>query len=199
MNALEAKFTDQEKRMQIAEQAATTCTDMAAELDLVKNGIDQLETKQQDFMSSVHKRLVNMDNDMGEFRKTQERVQKLLSSYRELDDGIAKLSPLGSRVEDAEREIQGLKNCLSRKCVQQIENLDARLETLELQRSREAAEIRTRHDNFIKKCNGDMHKLQTEVKRLMELRPQVEVQQPYMQVPRSPDVRPRSVSPTAST
>lgn len=190
MNALEAKFTDQERRVQIAEEAATTCTSMAGELDRIKHGIDQLEAKQQEFMSGVHKRLVDMDKDMGEFQKTQERVQKLMSSYRKLDDSIMDLSTLGPRVESAETEIQGLKNSVGRKHVHEMESLEARLETLELQRSRKDAHNRTMQEDFMKKCNEDFQAMRTELAKLTEARRTAEVQQPYMQVPRSPDVDP---------
>ncbi|OAG08801.1 uncharacterized protein CC84DRAFT_1215271 [Paraphaeosphaeria sporulosa] len=188
MNALEAKFTDQERRVQVAEEAATTCTSMAGEFSLIKHDVDQIEAKQQEFMSGVHKRLVDMDKDMGEFRKTQERVQKLMSSYRELDDSIVDLSTLGPRVESAEREIQGLKNSVGRKHVHEMESLDARLEMLELQRSREAAQIRNMQEEFSKKYSGDLQTLRTEVAKLTATGRTAEVQQPYIQVPRSPDM-----------
>jgi hypothetical protein len=191
MNTLEAKFIDQERRVHVAEEAATTCASMAGELDLIKHGVDQLEAKQQEFMSGIHKRLVDMDKDMGEFRKTQERVQKLMSSYRELDDSIADLSTLGPRVESSEREIQGLKNSVGRKHVHEMEGFDARLETLELQRSREVAHIRTIQEDFMRKCSGDFQALRTEVAKLMATRRTAKIQQPYMQVPRSPDMNPR--------
>ncbi|KAF2442136.1 hypothetical protein P171DRAFT_523012 [Karstenula rhodostoma CBS 690.94] len=199
MNALEAKFTDQERRVQVAEEAATTCTSMAGKLDLIKHSVDQLEAKQQDFMSGVHKRLVDMDRDMGEFRKTQERVQKLMSSYRELDDSIVDLSTLGPRVESAEREIQGLKNSVGRKHVHEMESLDARLETLELQRSRETAQLQTMQGDFTRKCNSDLQAMRAEVAKLMETRRIAEVQQPYMQVPRSPDLDSRPTDLAAPT
>ncbi|KAL5409810.1 hypothetical protein PMIN03_005793 [Paraphaeosphaeria minitans] len=199
MNALEAKFTDQERRIQVAEEAATTCTNMAGEVDLIKHGVDQLEVKQQEFMSVVHKRLVDMDKDLGESRKTQERVQKLMSSYRELNDSIADLFTLGPRVESAEREIQGLKNSVGRKHVHEMESLEARLDTLELQRSREAAHIRNMQEEFVKKCNGDLQALRTEVASLTAARRTAEVQQPYMQVPRSPDMDPRPTDVDAVT
>jgi hypothetical protein len=199
MNALEAKFIDQERRVNVAEEAATTCTNMAGELDLVKNGVDQLEVKQQEFMSGVHKRLVDMDKEMGEFRKTQERVQKLMSTYRELDDSIVDLSTLGPRVESSEREIQGLKNSVGRKHVHEMEGFDARLETLELQRSREAAHIRSTQEDFMRKCSGDFQALRTEVAKMMDNRKTADIQQPYMQVPRSPDLNPRPANLAAPT
>ncbi|KAJ4345539.1 uncharacterized protein N0V89_011672 [Didymosphaeria variabile] len=194
LNAFEAKFTDQERRVRKAEEAATTCTGLTGVLDVVKNGVDQLETKQQEFMTGMHKRLVDIDKDIGEFRNTQERVQRLMSSYQGLDDSIVDLSSLGPRVEIAEREILGLKNSVGRKHVHEMEHLDARLEALELQRSREAAQIRAMQDDFTKRCNGEVQKLRTDVVKMMEVRRPVEVQSPYMQIPRSPDTYTRSTN-----
>ncbi|KAF1975196.1 hypothetical protein BU23DRAFT_566780 [Bimuria novae-zelandiae CBS 107.79] len=194
MDALETKSEDQQRRVQKAEEAAATCTDLAEEFDIVKHGVDQLETKQQEFMSAVHKRLVDMNKDMGEFRKTQERVQKLMASHQKLDDSFGDLSSLGTRVEDNAKEIQGLKNSVNLRHVHEMENLDARLEALELQRSREDASLRTMQDEFKKTWNGELQALRTEVMKLKETRRATPVQQPYMQVPRSPEIRPSAAT-----
>ncbi|KAL1603901.1 hypothetical protein SLS60_005493 [Paraconiothyrium brasiliense] len=188
MNALEARFTDQERRVHRAEEAATTCTDMTRELNLVKNEVDQLAEKQQEFMGGVQKRLLDIDKDLGEFRHTQETVKRLMSSCRGLDDSIVDLSSLGPRVDSAEKEILGLKNSVGRKHVHEMEDVVARLEALELQRSREAAQIRTFQDSFMQRWNDEIQKLRTEVVQMMEARRTAEVQPSYVQIPRSPDM-----------
>lgn len=196
MNALESRVKDQERRLQTSDEAVTTCTGLAEDFEVVKNGVDQLETKQRDFMNDVGRRLVDMDKIVDDSRKIQDRAQELMSSFQEINRCVEDLSSLSPRVQDVERELQGLKNSISRKYAQEIENLDARLEDLETQRSREGARIRTMQDEFTKRHKGELQALRTEMKKLTEsgTKKTVPVQQPYTQVARSPEISPRSVS-----
>lgn len=193
MNTLEGMIKDQERTILKAEKTAATCTGLAEDFDIVKNGVDQLETEQREFMCAVHKRLVDMDKEMGEFRKAQERVHKLMASHRDLNDSVTELSSVKPLVNEMEREIRGLKNIVDRKHVHEMKDLDARLDALELQRSQEDVRIRDLQEDLTKKWSLECHALRTEVIALKESRPGASVQHPCLQVPRTPETGPRSV------
>lgn len=187
LNTLEAKMKDQERKILKTEEATTACTGLAEDFDIVKDGIDQLETKQREFICAVHKRLVDMDKEMEEFRKTQDRVQKLMVSYRDLDDSVTNLSSLKSRVTEMTKEVQGLKNSVDRKYVHEMKDLGARLEALELQRSQEDTRIRDVQEDFTKRWSLELHTLHSDIMALKESRSGVLVSHSYLQVPRSPE------------
>lgn len=191
MAALEARFMDQETRALKAEETAAACASINEDFMIVKDGVDQLEKRQHEFMSAVHKRLVEMDKDIAEFRKTQERVNKLMASYRDLDDSVANMAVFQPRVEEFEREVQGLKNTISRKYVHEMESLDSRMGAVELERSRDHAKLRAVQDGFTQKWNAEFQALRTQVARLMATNKNTQIQHPYMQVPRSPEAVPR--------
>ncbi|KAJ4287224.1 hypothetical protein N0V90_012622 [Kalmusia sp. IMI 367209] len=199
MYTLEAKFKEQEQRTRKAEEAAAICTAMAEDIENAKIGVDRLESKQQEFISTVQKRLIEVDKDMGDFRKTQERVQKLMTSYRELNSTVGDLLLLGTRVDDLERELHGVKNNVGRRHVHEIENIDARLETLELQRSREGFKFRSFLGEFAQKFEEKMQALQAEVTNLTEAQKTLPVIEPYIQVPRSPEAGPSPLDVMGST
>lgn len=190
MRALETKVKQQEARTTKAEEAAARCTATADGIEQANTAIDQLEARQQEFVDTSYKRLVSMDKDIGEFQKTQERVQKVVLSLRELDRAVGDLSLLSTRLDEVEMEVRSTRDDAGQRCAQELGKLETRLQTLELERSRGESAVSSLRDDVVRTIDERIQSIRVEVASLRGSTAPAE-SPGYVQVPRSPEMRAR--------